>query len=302
MFLTRQLLFLLDTGATNSIIKETELTKPIPLSGKTISSRSATGHVVIEPFSTPLECSIDEKKFEHCFLITQTCPVNLMGRELLGKLGVSVHCTSEGLFADMRMLHVATGETPLFVYEWQVSNTCLTTKAHDRVLPSSEFMNDTDLHCTSHVSTGPDDEYAQRWFNVDVEDVKTDYLYWTNHWCVLDVKLTDKQAMFYDVENAQPHISLAKPVKAEWRDAGPFMAKCHELTDWVIIDRKRMICQSESTGWFKQPCHKTLRGLRAVTVLEEEMTSGSLTLLHLPVIPEGLEGVPNCLWAKDKYD
>ncbi|KAG1933997.1 hypothetical protein F2P79_020134 [Pimephales promelas] len=141
----------------------------------------------------------------------------------------------------------------------------------------------------------------ERWF-ADVEDVKTDYLYWTNHWCVLSVKLTDKQAMFYDVENAQPHISLAKPVKAEWRDAGPFMAKCHELTDWVIIDQKRLVCQRESTGWFKQPCRKTLRGLRAVTVLEEVMRFGSLTLSQLPVIPEGLEGVPSCLWAKDSYD
>jgi len=75
------------------------------------------------------------------------------------------------------------------------------------------------LHCTSH------------WFNVDVENVKTDYPYWTNHWCVLSVKLTDKQAMFNDVEDAELHISLAKPVKAEWSNAGPFMAKCHELTD-----------------------------------------------------------------------
>jgi len=200
------MLFLIDTGATFSLIKETEFKQPVSLSGKTTLSRSASGHVVAEAFTTPLECSIDGRKFEHSFLITQTCPVNLMGRDLLCKLGVSIHCTAEGISADMRMMYETTGENPLFVYEWQVSNTCLTTKAHDRVLPSSEFMNDSDLHCTSHVSNSPDDDYSQRWFAVDVEDVKTDYLYWTNHWCVLSVKLTDKQAMFYDVENAQPHI------------------------------------------------------------------------------------------------
>jgi len=32
------------------------------------------------------------------------------------------------------------------------------------------------------------------------------------------------------------------------------------------------------------------------------MRFGSLTLSHLPVIPDGLEGIPSCLWANDEYD
>jgi len=125
--LDKTLLFLIDTGATFSLIRRTEFKQPVSLSGKTTFSRSASSHVVTESFSTPLECSIDGRKFEHCFLITQTCPVNLMGRDLLCKLGVSVHCTAEGISADMRTMYETTGENPLFVYEWQVSNTCLTT-------------------------------------------------------------------------------------------------------------------------------------------------------------------------------
>ena len=78
--------------------------------------------------------------------------------------------------------------------------------------------------------------------------------------------MTDSQASLYDLEGAVPHISLAKPLTAEWRELGLFVKQCDSLKDWWPTTDKN-VWQSESTGFYKQSLRKNIKGIRTVEVM-----------------------------------
>jgi hypothetical protein len=58
------------------------------------------------------------------------------------------------------------------------------------------------------------------------------------------------------------------------------------------------VWQSESTGFYKQSLRKYIKGIRTIEVLCDD----TMTKNEEMSIPEGLEAVPQGLWARDKYD
>jgi len=87
----RKVEFLIDSGATNSVIKQKELPDLTVLCGKWATSRSATGHLVREPYTADLSCQTGDHSFAHAFLVTNTCPCNLLGRDLMCKLRLNLY-------------------------------------------------------------------------------------------------------------------------------------------------------------------------------------------------------------------
>lgn len=202
----------------NSVIKNEQLPDLTVLSGKWTTSRSATGHLVKEPYTADLSCQIGDRSFSHAFLVTTTCPCNLLRRDLMCKLKLNLYCDDSGLTADMSMVRMPT-ET-LYVFEWSTPQCGLQNKATNRMPPDHDFMEESDLHCTCHVSNEPDEIFAEKWSELEIEELKTSELVWSDKWCAVKVELTDSQASLYDVEGAVPHIFLAKPQTAEWREWG----------------------------------------------------------------------------------
>ena len=94
--------FLCDTGACRTITRKDEGGSRLPLQhGKGMKVRSATRHIVTEPLSRPV--SITDPKTNKSVLavvaVSNLCPVNLLGRDLMEELGIGVIPTPLGMKA-----------------------------------------------------------------------------------------------------------------------------------------------------------------------------------------------------------
>ena len=78
--------FMVDTGAELSVV-----TNPVsPLSKKTTAETGVSGEEMIKPFCQPRKYQMGGHQVIHEFLYIPECPVPLMGRDLLSKLGAPV--------------------------------------------------------------------------------------------------------------------------------------------------------------------------------------------------------------------
>uniref|UniRef100_A0A3B4CIG3 ribonuclease H n=1 Tax=Pygocentrus nattereri TaxID=42514 RepID=A0A3B4CIG3_PYGNA len=92
--------FLIDTGATLSSLGPSY---EGPLSSRITSSVGITGQPFSSPYTPPLQVVCDAVRFTHSFVFMPDCPFNLMGRDLMSKLGLSLS------FSGLRMT-VSTGD------------------------------------------------------------------------------------------------------------------------------------------------------------------------------------------------
>ena len=75
--------FMVDTGTEMSVV-----TKPVaPLSEKANAIEGVTGEKLIRPFYLSWKCQMGGHQVTHEFLYIPECPVPLLGRDLLSKLG-----------------------------------------------------------------------------------------------------------------------------------------------------------------------------------------------------------------------
>ena len=91
-------MFLVDSEATHSVLKASELTVKPTLSGNYMHSIGSSGQTIKENITVPLKCEDElNANFKHGFLLSKVCPVNLMGRDLMCKLGLCLISTPEGV-------------------------------------------------------------------------------------------------------------------------------------------------------------------------------------------------------------
>ncbi|MGL4646345.1 MAG: hypothetical protein ACRCVL_04435 [Cetobacterium sp.] len=98
------------------------------MSGRYLNSVGVSGIIVKEKFTAPLRCvENNQQSFPFSFLLSECCPINLMGRDLICKLGINVISTPKGL----KVCTSQTGEFQgikwdprplLYVYEWELSS------------------------------------------------------------------------------------------------------------------------------------------------------------------------------------
>ena len=77
--------FMVDTGTELSVVKPVA-----PLSKKTTAVTGVSGEEMIKSFCQPRKCQMGEHQVIHEFLYILECPVPLLGRDLLSKLGAQV--------------------------------------------------------------------------------------------------------------------------------------------------------------------------------------------------------------------
>ena len=83
--------FMVDTGEELSVV-----TKPVaPLPKKTTAITGESGEEMIKLFCQPGKCQIGGHQVIHEFLYIPKCPVPLLGRDLLSKLGAQVTFSPE---------------------------------------------------------------------------------------------------------------------------------------------------------------------------------------------------------------
>lgn len=90
-----ELNFLVDTGATYSTLRTTP--SSATLSDHTVSVVGFPGIPMTLPLSHPALTKLGKQTLKHRYLISPQVPVNLMGRNLLIKLGAAIMCSADGL-------------------------------------------------------------------------------------------------------------------------------------------------------------------------------------------------------------
>ena len=69
---------------------------------------------------------------------------------------------------------------------------------------ATDFMAPEDLHCTSHVSPGPDEPYEECWLKMRFEELTLTHIYWARHKCAILVSLTPAQSDMYTMDHSVP--------------------------------------------------------------------------------------------------
>ena len=81
----------------------------------------AGGSTTLERFTVPLvvkDIQADsEIHLKHAFLFSPVCPVNLLGRDVMCKLGLVVECTDDGLVIDRFQ---SVEDSDIYFYAWDL--------------------------------------------------------------------------------------------------------------------------------------------------------------------------------------
>lgn len=117
--------FLVDSGAEVSVI-QSKVLPDAPKTTKFLKTVGASGIPGFEPIYEPLTVCFGDYRGEHPFLLSNVCPVNLLGRDLMCALRIEVHCDPTGI----KLICVTAGLYPVcssgsdYHYSWDVVNSC----------------------------------------------------------------------------------------------------------------------------------------------------------------------------------
>ncbi|KAJ1175251.1 hypothetical protein NDU88_000539 [Pleurodeles waltl] len=88
--------FLVDTGATRSTVRSIEVPN-LPLSGRTVQVVGVANRYLTNPITDPVQVRIGNYQGSHKFVVCDSSPISLLGRDLLCKLGCSIMCSNDGI-------------------------------------------------------------------------------------------------------------------------------------------------------------------------------------------------------------
>ena len=178
----KKLSFLIDTGATYSTIAAKEL-PGVEKSNTEVQVVGLGGSIQTLKTTTQLPVRCGPLQEKHAFLLTTTTPVNLLGRDLLCKLGCKIACTKKGVFVDIprdkaqSVMMILMTPHPV-VYWWRLPRQpisdaliCLNailaeSKEMQMWLDNAQVMTHTYYHpphCTIYyAANGNDVEFAEK--------------------------------------------------------------------------------------------------------------------------------------------
>ena len=205
--------FVVDTGAGVSVISAKSWDDvPLPLTEKTMVSRDAGGVTTLERFTVPLVVkdipADSEIHLKHAFLFSPVCPVNLLGRDLMCKLGMFVKCTDDGLVID-RFQSVEDSE--IYFYAWDLDR-CpdivdALNVARSEWTGSGDILTDLQLHVTARLSRGRDWDYEKVWYGTTT--LRTTSLLIGQDFCALSVQLSLGTTTFvFHIGKRAPCVSM----------------------------------------------------------------------------------------------
>ncbi|KAJ1192348.1 hypothetical protein NDU88_001658 [Pleurodeles waltl] len=88
--------FLVDTGATRSTVRSIEVPN-LPLSGRTVQVVGVANRYLTNPITNPVQVRIGNYQGSHKFVVCDSSPISLLGRDLMCKLGCSIMCSNDGI-------------------------------------------------------------------------------------------------------------------------------------------------------------------------------------------------------------
>lgn len=250
--------FLVDTGATCSTMRAVP---PGSLSTSSLTLMGFSGEKQTLPITKPLITKVGKQTVTHPFVHSPQVPVNLLGRDLLIKLGASILCSADGLtvtFPDgtrMPCIGLATGGQYLIqpieekyadIY-WGMLQP--ETPEHKGIL-STYLQWKPWIALLEPYTSPPDpphvtlfyDRQQTDWYQDDFQDqlegkkwsVATHNIYVAPEGVAAAVILTPEQSHWYMMsEEAAPHVSLALHPSHQAKELGAIVKRALMQTDWA---------------------------------------------------------------------
>ena len=88
-----------DTGATYTCVGS-KYASHLPMAGKFAKTVGFSGHTQLIPMTAPVMLKLYGRTATLPILVSDTTPVNLIGRDALCKLGLQILCTSQGIMIE----------------------------------------------------------------------------------------------------------------------------------------------------------------------------------------------------------
>ena len=256
--------FLVDSGAQYST-----LNCRVPsskLTTDTVGLTGFSGQPNYLPLTTPLHTSVAGQTFEHQYIASPQCPVNLMGRDLLVKCGASILCGPEGLIVTFpngqtfncsvsklrshSQMILAQDNTPGAIEQWVDIYCGLVQPETSKGGGVKSLYTDWKpwLHMLNTYAPPPDPLHVTLFYDRDetwvyhdafmmVEgaevQVETRCLFAGPEGIAAVVELNDELLQYYEMaKEAVPHITLAVHSDLHVKELGP-MTMMLKVSDWV---------------------------------------------------------------------
>ena len=226
--------FLVDTGATRSAMKSSP---PSSLSTTTVPVVGLSGTPQNMPLTVPLKVKLGHQVHSHPFLCAPQVPVNLLGRDLLIKLGATILCSSDGLsvtFPDGSVVHCSGSDQLTTKNMLMKANPDVAANIYWTLLdPETPTLHGLlrkfllwkpflqtlhpylpppdPPHCTLYYDRHDDQAYYDMWQSVDGQpwQIQSGNIFAGPQGCAAEVKLTPDQSVWFRNEDGVPHVSLA---------------------------------------------------------------------------------------------
>uniref|UniRef100_A0A3Q3LPS7 ribonuclease H n=1 Tax=Mastacembelus armatus TaxID=205130 RepID=A0A3Q3LPS7_9TELE len=250
--------FLVDTGATCSTLNTTSEST---LSTQTTTVMGFSGKKQTLPVTLPLLTQVGHQCVHHTYIYSPGTPVNLLGRDLLIKLGATILCSLEGLSVTLPdgtclpCTRYSTGECAQFLLRpseeegadiyW--AKLCPEPpdqggiwSAYQRWRPWISLLDPyvpppDPLHVTLFYDRLQTDWYREEFDQVigDSWSIDTENIYVAPEGVAAAVKLLPEQQQWYQMEeDSAPHVSLALHPSHEAKELGGIVKRALTHSDW----------------------------------------------------------------------
>lgn len=249
---------LIDTGATASCLTG-KGSKPLPMSNSYLRTVGFSGKTETQHYTVPLETVIGKQTVKHQYLKAPKCPVNLMGRDLLIKLGAEIVCTCDGIrvkFGGKTTTTYRHGEKILLMQETNESSQLTTVywnrlkhEEHEGGLQHTyqkwkqwikqqgdyEDLKDP-LHMTYKYTEEKDEIYDEGWEEAMEgmqEKIKARDVYLGKEGVAAYAELNAQQEKW--VSNGKmglPHITLLVGTGYKAKQLGPMIKRALQIKEW----------------------------------------------------------------------
>ena len=307
----------MDTGCTYSAINSHQ-----PLSSDKVKVVGVSGNPEDQYKTTPLLFQWGPSSLKHQFLYCPNCPINLLGRDLLCKLGCAIYLTESGVEvsldppprARILMLPIlpapalsTTQEvywlkclpsgpgTPAIQFQFNQWRKLIYT-FHPYKTPQAE------LHCTLNVTDDEDTPYTQDWDENMMHltpDIRCLTIVCGPEGVAAPVILPHHIKPWYQLgPDSAPHVTLAVGNGHEARSLGPMIKRASKLT-WEATSTPGLLKATTEEMW------------RLTMVdTEEQCQPERLTLPRHhgkpysdhPSSPAVLESIDKAIWTTTPFD
>ena len=322
---------MIDTGARYST-----LNTPLPLSQNTVPVVGFSGNTEEWPLSKPVSCLWNSLAFEHSFLLSPSCPVNLLARDIMCSQNISVLMTPEYVditFQDgsaqrcatpkqaIRQLVQTTAGSPDSGSEggaeiwWGLIPDFLSTPLHATFSSWLPWISVIRLHtnpvdpphCTYYYELYGDENYDALWNGFVQQYLETGEepcveirdIYVGPEGVAAAVSLPASMEILYALsDTSPPYITLQVTNGGEAKNLGPMVKRCLMAGDWSPTQNKNLrYSPSTQTYMITHVSHTTLHPEKR----HLSRTHGRENTDH-PHTQALLDSLPDTLWSAGPTD